>query len=216
MDVYGVPAENYISARDNFNRYYNNPDLFLDDWAAANNGDQAAWERYNHATTYTDIVLGMPNSIEKILPLTEEQIQARIDSAYGEGDVLSAQAHTIVLASHLGIDGFHDADFQGGGATAAAAVSIRALIRGARLPNRGSIRYIPPSHVTANTGLPRGPKNGYIDKFGNEWTRGPSRTAGEPFEWDVQLSRTGRAQLGHLSRDGNHLNVSLLGWITHR
>jgi hypothetical protein len=36
------------------------------------------------------------------------------------------------------------------------------------------------------------------------WNRtGPSRTAGQPFEWDVQLP------------DGRHLNVSLHGEITH-
>lgn len=43
----------------------------------------------------------------------------------------------------------------------------------------------------------------FMDRFGNEWTKGPSRTAGEAFEWDVQL------------RDGGHWNVSLEGHITH-
>lgn len=61
-----------------------------------------------------------------------------------------------------------------------------------------------------------GPNKGYIDKFGNEWTKGPSRTKGQEFEWDVQLSPTGKAQLGWASRDGKHLNVSLDGKITHK
>ncbi|MFD4715184.1 polymorphic toxin type 17 domain-containing protein [Streptomyces sp. NPDC058430] len=69
---------------------------------------------------------------------------------------------------------------------------------------------------SAHTGLPRGTRKGYIDRFGNEWIKGPSRTAGQPFEWDVQLSKTGRAKLGWLSRDGSHLNVSLDGEITHK
>jgi len=56
---------------------------------------------------------------------------------------------------------------------------------------------------------------GYVDKFGNVWQKGPSRTAGQHFEWDVQLSDRGRSMLGHLSRDGKHLNVSLDGKITH-
>ncbi|RYE17406.1 MAG: hypothetical protein EOP45_15830, partial [Sphingobacteriaceae bacterium] len=40
----------------------------------------------------------------------------------------------------------------------------------------------------------------------------------EHIEWDVQLSDTGRAKWGHLSRDKGkekHLNVSLTGKITH-
>lgn len=55
-----------------------------------------------------------------------------------------------------------------------------------------------------------------MDRFDNVWTKGPSRTAGEPFEWDVQLSKTGREKLGWLSRDNSHLNVSLKGEITHK
>ena len=62
---------------------------------------------------------------------------------------------------------------------------------------------------------PRGPQGGYIDRFGNEWVVGPSRTPGQPFELDVQLSRTGRAQIGWLSPDGAHVNVSPLGEVTH-
>ena len=58
--------------------------------------------------------------------------------------------------------------------------------------------------------------SGYIDKFDNIWTKGPSRTAGEPFEWDVQLSKRRKEMLGWLSRDGSHINVSLKGIITHR
>ena len=42
-----------------------------------------------------------------------------------------------------------------------------------------------------------------IDKFGNEWTKGPTRTKGQPFEWDVQRP------------DGTHWNISLDGKVTH-
>ena len=83
----------------------------------------------------------------------------------------------------------------------------------ALLPTSGKIRYIPPQN--AGQSLPRTSTGGYIDRFGNIWNRGPSRTIGEPFEWDVQLSRIGRNMLGWLSRDGKHLNVSLKGIITH-
>lgn len=79
----------------------------------------------------------------------------------------------------------------------------KARIKDAKLPTRGKVRYVPPKNWHASEPLPRGPQNGYMDKFGNEWTRGPSRTAGEPFEWDVQLP------------DGSHWNISLQGKVTH-
>ncbi|WP_149261394.1 polymorphic toxin type 17 domain-containing protein [Actinomadura sp. K4S16] len=84
------------------------------------------------------------------------------------------------------------------------------------LPSKGRIRYLPPEGYNPANPLPRGPSNGYVDRFGNEWTVGPSRTEGHPFEWDVQLSRTGREKIGWLSRDGRHVNVDPLGEVTHR
>ena len=87
-------------------------------------------------------------------------------------------------------------------------------IKAAGLPTKGKIRYVPPKSWKPSTPLPR--KNGgYLDKFGNTWVKGPSRTAGEAFEWDVQLSKTGQSSIGWLTRDGSHANVSLLGRITH-
>lgn len=94
--------------------------------------------------------------------------------------------------------------------------STKARINYAELPNEGKIRYVPPKGYEASMPLPRGQNNGYIDRFGNEWVKGPSRTEGQPFEWDVQLSRQGRNQLGWATRDGSHLNVSLDGKITHK
>jgi RHS repeat-associated protein len=84
------------------------------------------------------------------------------------------------------------------------------------LPGQGRIRYVPPRGYNPAVPLPRGPQGGYIDRFGNEWVVGPSHTPGHPFEWDVQLSHSGRAQIGWLSRDGNHVNISPLGEVTHR
>lgn len=83
------------------------------------------------------------------------------------------------------------------------------------LPSQGRIRYVPPENYNPANPLPRGPQNGYLDRFGNEWVVGPSRTPGQPFEWDVQLSRTGQNQIGWLSTDGSHVNVSPLGEVTH-
>nr|WP_318202174.1 polymorphic toxin type 17 domain-containing protein [Streptomyces sp. SCL15-4] len=93
---------------------------------------------------------------------------------------------------------------------------VKGLLKDAQLPHSGRIRFVPDKRVSISAGLPRGPRKGYIDRFGNEWIKGPSRTAGQPFEWDVQLSKLGKAKLGWLSRDGSHLNVSLDGEITHK
>lgn len=93
--------------------------------------------------------------------------------------------------------------------------SRKGAIKAAGLPTTGRVRYVPPANWNPPAPLPRGRQNGYMDKFGNEWVRGPSRTCGEPYEWDVQLSNQGRAQLGWASRDNAHLNVSLGGHITH-
>ena len=94
--------------------------------------------------------------------------------------------------------------------------STKGRIKYVELPNEGKIRYVPPEGYSPSVPLPRGPNNGYIDKFGNEWIKGPSRTPGQAFEWDVQLSKTGQSQLGWATRDGSHLNVSLDGKITRK
>ncbi|QBY07089.1 hypothetical protein E5F05_01815 (plasmid) [Deinococcus metallilatus] len=91
-------------------------------------------------------------------------------------------------------------------------------VKDAQLPTEGRIRYVPPQDWDPSNPLPRakvGGRTGYVDRFGNVWIKGPSRTPGEAFEWDVQLSRQGKSQLGWASRDGSHLNVSLRGRITH-
>ncbi len=93
--------------------------------------------------------------------------------------------------------------------------TISGRIKTAGLPNSGSIRYLPPINYRPGMPLPRGAANGYIDRFGNEWVKGPSRTVGESFEWDVQLSHRGQASIGRWSTDGEHVNVSQGGWVTH-
>lgn len=122
-----------------------------------------------------------------------------------------------VAASRGGLAYLDEPPFNPVGSVGSAQVwSSKARIKYVELPTQGRIRYVPPSGYSASNPLPRGPNNGYLDKFGNEWTKGPSRTQGQAFEWDVQLSRTGKAQLGWATRDGSHLNISLDGRITHK
>jgi hypothetical protein len=87
---------------------------------------------------------------------------------------------------------------------------LQAAGQGAGLPNSGPIRFIPQRGYNPSAPIRRGPNKGYVDKFENEWIFATQKN-----EWDVTLSRTGKAQLGHFSKSGSHLNVSPEGKITH-
>ena len=70
--------------------------------------------------------------------------------------------------------------------------TVKARLKAAQLPYEGRIRFIPPKGYDPADPLYKGPGGiGYKDKFGNIWKKGPSRTKGQPFEWDVQLSKKG-------------------------
>ncbi|MDP9386565.1 MAG: polymorphic toxin type 17 domain-containing protein, partial [Actinomycetota bacterium] len=56
-------------------------------------------------------------------------------------------------------------------------------------------------------------QRGYVDAKRDVWRKGPSRTPGDPFEWDVQLRKTSRWQ--RHSKDGKHVNINLSGRISH-
>ncbi|AIK97194.1 polymorphic toxin type 17 domain-containing protein [Candidatus Odyssella acanthamoebae] len=94
--------------------------------------------------------------------------------------------------------------------------SIKSRLKDAQLPTQGKIRFIPRKSYNPSKPLDRGDSYGYVDRFGNEWTKGPSRTEGQDFEWDIQLSRQGQSKIGWASRDNKHVNVSLDGKITHK
>ena len=104
-------------------------------------------------------------------------------------------------------------------ATGSAKISLKGLIKKEMLPTTGKIRYVPQKNFNLGDGLPRvaglGRRRAFKDRFGNIWQEGPSRTAGETIEWDVQLSRQGKQQLGWASKSGKYINVSLKGRITH-
>lgn len=89
-------------------------------------------------------------------------------------------------------------------------------VKAALLPDRGPIRFIPEKDYDPKNPLKLVGKEGYKDKFGNIWRKGPSRTPGDPFEWDVGLSQRSQNPMKYWSRDGSHLNVSLDGSISHR
>ncbi|MGW5449726.1 polymorphic toxin type 17 domain-containing protein [Streptomyces asiaticus] len=74
---------------------------------------------------------------------------------------------------------------------------VKGRLKDAQLPFSGRIRFVPPENTSVNAGLLRGPRKGYIDRFGNEWIKGPSRTAGQ----------RGRKPLERLAGWGDHSQV---------
>ncbi len=88
--------------------------------------------------------------------------------------------------------------------------SIKGRLKAAGLPTTGLIRFVPRRGYHPTQPLSRGERNGYLDRFGNEWIWDQVKS-----EWDVQLSRTGKAHLGWASRSGAHVNVSPGGEFTH-
>jgi RHS repeat-associated protein len=94
--------------------------------------------------------------------------------------------------------------------------SSKGLLKAALLPTKGKIRFVPrEADVKAGKLLKK--NGGFVDRLGNVWKKGPSRTKGEAFEWDVQLSPKGKSSIGHLSNDAKkaHVNVSQNGIVTH-
>jgi RHS repeat-associated protein len=94
--------------------------------------------------------------------------------------------------------------------------TVRGVVKAIGLPVSGKIRFIPRIGWTPTQPLTKGPKGGYLDRFGNEWIKKKVSGKGPgEIHWDVQLSPTGKFQLGHLSNSGNHLNVTVTGQIAH-
>ena len=91
---------------------------------------------------------------------------------------------------------------------------ITSAIKKANLPSSGKIRFIPrPSDVQSGKILQK--QGGYVDKFGNVWKKAKGNSPQGELHWDVQLSKKGKQQLGHMSSSGAHLNVTNDGKIPH-
>lgn len=95
-----------------------------------------------------------------------------------------------------------------------------AVLQKAQLPLSGELPFTPPERWNGTLLELKSSeiKGGYRDAHGCVWTRGPSRTAGQPFEWDVQINVKGASpteSMKAFSKDGAHINVSLDGKVTH-
>ena len=113
------------------------------------------------------------------------------------------------------VGGIVESPFASGSFGAARVHTIKSRLKGVKLPTRGKIRFVPRKNYRPSEPLPRGPNDGFKDRFGNEWTSGSSRTAGQEIEWDVILSPRGLQQFKSFTKGRNHLNVSMDGKITH-
>ncbi len=156
----------------------------------------------------------------------EEVIDQAVDKLYvsdgdaslaGEGMQAGAKTGLSIPQGKVGLDAVWDnakknlAEGAKECATEGVEKGLKSAIKKKGLPTEGKIRFVPPEGTNKLTTK----DGGYVDKFGNIWKKGPSRTKGEPFEWDVQLSREGKESIGWLSREGSHVNVSMDGKVTH-
>ena len=89
----------------------------------------------------------------------------------------------------------------------------RNLRKVVKLPVKGTIRFIPKRADVMRCEISRS-DGGYIDKFDNVWKKPRGMLRGD-FHWDVQLSTTGKINLGGRSASGKHLNVTQDGRVPH-
>ncbi len=89
------------------------------------------------------------------------------------------------------------------------------------LPAEGAVVFVPPKNWNPSDpfrGLPQKGKLGYVDNYGNVWSRGRG-TGNDGFEWDVQRPKekpnAPSPLVDRLSGDGKHVNVGTNGMITH-
>jgi len=122
----------------------------------------------------------------------------------------SAADYRVVQQSLNTLNNMHKA--------AEAAYASPKILAGAKkwnLPTNGPVPFVPPKRWNPNNPAKTADGKGYIDAFGNEWRKGPSRTKGEAIEWDV-IPKNKSGGLANFSRDKSHVNVSMEGVVTHR
>jgi Novel toxin 17 len=83
----------------------------------------------------------------------------------------------------------------------------------------GPYRFMPPKGYNPSQRLSKGTSGGLLDRFGNEWVRGPAHGVaaadGDLFEWDVQLSPRGILKWGHAAhKNQTYINVTRMGFIS--
>jgi tetratricopeptide (TPR) repeat protein len=98
--------------------------------------------------------------------------------------------------------------------------SVESRIKEADLPSEGDFRFEPPKRYHPGNPLPRVTERhstGFLDQYGNVWRKGNYH--GKPgmfnFEWDVQLSKTGKRMWGRFSRGKDYINVRPDGMLSH-
>jgi hypothetical protein len=63
------------------------------------------------------------------------------------------------------------------------------VLRDHNLPTGGGFPFVPPKHWRPNQPLRKNSKGEYIDSKAQRWRKGPSRTEGQGWEWDVPAAQ---------------------------
>ena len=158
---------------------------------------------------------------KEVAEITKEVVEGIIESGptLGTGAVVKVAGKTLKMAKAAGVSKkaaqATEASKKVVQGSKVAGQGVTSAIKKAGLPSEGKIRFIPrSSDVQSGKILKQG--GGYVDKFGNVWKKSKGDIIKGPLHWDVQLSQTGKTQLGHMSSSGGaHLNVTNYEEIHH-
>ncbi|WP_218669692.1 DNRLRE domain-containing protein [Ferroacidibacillus organovorans] len=98
--------------------------------------------------------------------------------------------------------------------TGEASTGLRGIVKAKGLPTDGRFHFVADGNkVEFNRS-----KGGYVDRYGNVWVKGPYH--GDPklgftYEWDVQLSASGKNAWGKFANGKGYINVRPDGGLSH-
>ena len=98
--------------------------------------------------------------------------------------------------------------------TGEASAGLRGMVKAKGLPTDGRFHFVADGNkVEFNRS-----KGGYVDRYGNVWLKGPYH--GDPklgftYEWDVQLSASGKNAWGKFANGKGYINVRPDGGLSH-
>lgn len=98
--------------------------------------------------------------------------------------------------------------------TGEASAGLRGKVKARGLPTDGRFHFVPDGNkIEFNRS-----NGGYVDRYGNVWVKGPYH--GDPklgftYEWDVQLSASGKNAWGKFANGKGYINVRPDGGLSH-
>jgi len=188
-------------------RYYN-PAIgrFLsEDPIGPTPGNVLSYNEYAYAEN-NPVLLSDPSGM---IPMEDEG-----DELGGDGAVTAGEQDAIAL--EVAGQGGTDAQSTGsiGEGTGEASAGLRGQVKARGLPTDGRFHFVPDGNkIEFNRS-----KGGYVDRYGSVWVKGPyhgNPKLGFTYEWDVQLSPSGKNAWGKFANGKGYINVRPDGGLSH-